>query len=157
MGTSNTLPNASRGLWSRNSPDKAELSQRLGRSGAFPRIEWGQYSLKGRSPEAKGFSGEEAKFLAYLQQLTLSLCHRLQESPRVAAFQAALQEHLEENPDVAADTERVEMLRYCLYTYCRIHPDFADFTLRERVKAASHMAGEFLRQLHRYTRTPAWP
>ena len=75
---------------------------------------------------------------------------QLHESPQVTVFKAALCEHLAENPDMAADREKVEMLQYCLYTYCRIHPDFADFSIEERVREAGKMAGEFLQQLGRY-------
>ncbi len=119
-----------------------------------PEVEWGQYPLPthiaGNDRNQKPFSLKDREALEHLKELTFSLYRQLHESPKVAAFKAALREHLEENPEMAADLEKVEMLQYCLYTYCRIHPDFADFTPKERVQEASRMACEFLNQLARY-------
>jgi hypothetical protein len=114
-----------------------------------PAIEWGQYPLP-KNVRNKGLAPEDVDALEYLKELTFNLYRQLHDSPKVAAFNAALREHLEENPELAADLEKVEMLQYCLYTYCRINPDFADFTPRDRVKEASKMACEFLSQLARY-------
>ncbi|MDI6852466.1 MAG: hypothetical protein QME75_02515 [Deltaproteobacteria bacterium] len=116
-----------RGLWSRTSPDKSELSKRI--------EDWTA------GPEEK--PGCQENFCQ-----SLELTANFQDSPKTEAFKAALREHLEEHPDLAADPEKILMLRYCLYTYCRIHPDFADFTLKARVREASRMAGQFLNQLN---------
>jgi hypothetical protein len=119
-----------------------------------PAIEWGQYPLPKSPAGAPGshrpLLHEDREALEYLQELTCTLYRQLHESPQVAVFKAALCEHLAENPDMAQDLEKVEMLQYCLYTYCRIHPDFADFPIEERVREAGKMAGEFLQQLGRY-------
>jgi hypothetical protein len=116
-------------LWSRISPDKSELSKRIG--------DW-----------TAGLEENPGYQESFFQPLELTV--DLQDSPKVAAFKAALREHLEEHPEMAADPEKMVMLQYCLYTYCRIHPDFAGFTPKARVKEASRMAGQFLSQLNRY-------
>lgn len=115
-----------------------------------PAIEWGRHPLPQNAKNPRGLSPEDADALEYLKELTFNLYRQLHDSPKVAAFNAALREHLEEHPDMAADLEKVGMLQYCLYTYCRIHPDFADFTIKERVQEASRMACQFLNQLNRY-------
>jgi Bifunctional DNA primase/polymerase, N-terminal len=114
-----------------------------------PPVEWGQYTLP-RTRDRQPLSPEEHETLVHLKEMTSTLYRHLQESPQVAAFKAALCEHLAENPDMAADLDKVEMLQYCLFTYCRINPDFADFTIKERVQEAGKMASEFLHQLTRY-------
>lgn len=58
--------------------------------------------------------------------------------------EAAIQECLEENPDLAADEQKVEMLRYCLKNYVNFHPDLMCLPLKERVAEACRMAREFL-------------
>ncbi len=124
---------AERGLWSRNSPDKSELSKRMGRR---------TMGLE----EDPGYKESFLQNLEYHKELT----RKLQDSLKAAAFKAALREHLEEHPEMAADQEKMEMLRYCLYTYCRIHPDFAGFTPKARVQEAGRMACQFLNQLNGY-------
>lgn len=93
---------------------------------------------------------------SFLQALAQrkELTRKLQDGLKAAAFKAALREHLEEHPEMAVDPQKMEMLRYCLYTYCRIHPDFADFTPKARVKEASRMACQFLNQLNVYLKEP---
>ncbi len=118
-----------------------------------PAVEWGQYPLPNAAGVAETrppLSHEDRQALEYLQGVTSVLYRQLHESPQVAAFKAALCEHLAENPDMARNLDKVEMLQYCLYTYCRINPDFADLTIKERVREASKMAGEFLRQLDKH-------
>ncbi len=56
----------------------------------------------------------------------------------------AMEECLLENPDIAADDRKREMVLYCLKNYVNIHPDFVDRPPRERVAEALRLAREFL-------------
>jgi hypothetical protein len=69
---------------------------------------------------------------------------KLQLDQRAGAMEEAIEECLLENPDIAADLHKKEMLLYCLKNYINIHPDFVDRPPQEKVAEALRMAREFL-------------
>lgn len=64
--------------------------------------------------------------------------------PSYQALQATFSACLENNPDLAGDPFKVQMVHYCFKNYVNIDPDLVDLSLQERVERASQMAREFL-------------
>jgi flagellar biosynthesis/type III secretory pathway protein FliH len=79
-----------------------------------------------------------------LEELNDTLKKKAQQSQKEDEIEAAIQECLEENPDLAEDRRKVEMLYYCLKNYVNFHPDLMGLPLKERVAEASRMARDFL-------------
>ncbi|MDI6852017.1 MAG: hypothetical protein QME75_00230 [Deltaproteobacteria bacterium] len=79
-----------------------------------------------------------------LDELNDTLKKRAQQSQKDEEVEAVIQECLEENPDLAGDRRKVEMLYYCLKNYVNFHPDLMGLPLKERVAEASRMARDFL-------------
>lgn len=118
-----------------------------------PDIEWGAAEppedvMAGPAPPGSPTPAEAAA-LEFLEELTSSLYHRFRRTQTTRDLEAAFKDHLTENPQLAADLEKVRMLHYCLFAYIKIHPDFCDFAPQERVLAASRLACDFLDQLAR--------
>jgi Bifunctional DNA primase/polymerase, N-terminal len=67
-----------------------------------------------------------------------------QQSRQVDEVDSAIQACLDENPDLAQDQRKVEMLYYCLKNYVNFHPDLMGLPIQERVAEASRMARDFL-------------
>uniref|UniRef100_A0A7C3SI99 Uncharacterized protein n=1 Tax=Desulfobacca acetoxidans TaxID=60893 RepID=A0A7C3SI99_9BACT len=87
--------------------------------------------------------------LAALQEGSLGelgqvLKKQAQRTQQEDELEVAIQECLEENPDLAADERKIEMMRYCLKNYVNFHPDLMSLPLKERVAEACRMAREFL-------------
>lgn len=51
---------------------------------------------------------------------------------------------LQNNPDLAQDPVKLQMVQYCFKNYVNINPDLSDLSLMERLERASQMAREFL-------------
>jgi hypothetical protein len=51
---------------------------------------------------------------------------------------------LQNNPDLAQDPAKLQMVQYCFKNYVNINPDLSDLSLMERLERASQMAREFL-------------
>jgi hypothetical protein len=79
-----------------------------------------------------------------LEELNDTLKRRAEQSQKEDEIEAVIQECLEENPDLAEDQRKVQMLYYCLKNYVNFHPDLMGLPLRERVAEASRMARDFL-------------
>jgi hypothetical protein len=52
---------------------------------------------------------------------------------------------LQNNPDLAGDPAKLQMVQYCFKNYVNIDPDLSDLSLPERLERASQMAREFLK------------
>lgn len=81
-----------------------------------------------------------------LEELNDVLKKRARQSQQEDEIEAAIQECLEDNPDLAGDQRNIDMLYYCLKNYVNFHPDLMGLPLRERVAEASRMARDFLGQ-----------
>lgn len=79
-----------------------------------------------------------------LQDLSDALKKTAKQVSQEDETEAAIQECLQENPDLAADEQKVKMLHYCLKNYVNFHPDLMCLPLKERVAEACRMAREFL-------------
>jgi hypothetical protein len=51
---------------------------------------------------------------------------------------------LQNNPDLAQDPVKLQMVQYCFKNYVNINPDLSDLSIMERLERASQMAREFL-------------
>jgi hypothetical protein len=78
------------------------------------------------------------------QDLGEAIKKQTQQSQQVDEVDSAIQTCLEENPDLADDQRKVEMLYYCLKNYVNFHPDLMGLPIQERVAEASRMARDFL-------------
>ena len=79
-----------------------------------------------------------------LEDFSDALKKKAMQSQKEDEVETAILECLEENPDLAEDVRKVEMLHYCLKNYVNFHPDLMGLPLRERVAEAGRMARDFL-------------
>ncbi len=79
-----------------------------------------------------------------LQDLSEALKKKSQHARQEDEIEAAIQECLQENPDLAEDERKVEMLRYCLKNYVNFHPDLMGLPPKQKVAEACRMARDFL-------------
>lgn len=79
-----------------------------------------------------------------LEDFSDALKKKAKQSQQEDEVETAILECLEENPDLAEDVRKVEMLHYCLKNYVNFHPDLMGLPLRERVAEAGRMARDFL-------------
>ncbi len=77
------------------------------------------------------------------------LKRKVQKSQQEEEIEEAIQECLAENPDLADDQRKIDMIYYCLKNYVNFHPDLMGLSLRERVAEACRMAREFLGESYR--------
>lgn len=89
----------------------------------------------------ENFSAQQA---GSLQDLTKVMKKKAQQTQQEEEIEAAIQECLKGNPDLAEDERKVEMLYYCLKNYVNFHPDLMGLPLRDRVAEACRMARDFL-------------
>ena len=83
-------------------------------------------------------SGDIAQAWASVMPSQAAQSHHRQE------IQAAAQEFLEQNPDLAGDRQTILMVIFCLKNYIAINPESAVLTFREKLDKAGKMARVFL-------------
>jgi hypothetical protein len=66
------------------------------------------------------------------------------KKPYIQAIQAAAGEFLNQNPDLAGDRNKVQMVIFCLKNYVSLNPENAALPFREKLDLAGIMAREFL-------------
>ncbi len=64
---------------------------------------------------------------------------------QIQEIQAAAGDFLNQNPDLAGDRHKVQMVVFCLKNYISLHPDNAALPFREKLDRAGIMAREFFR------------
>jgi len=64
---------------------------------------------------------------------------------QIQAIQAAAGDFLNQNPDLAGDRDKVQMVVFCLKNYVSINPENAALPFREKLDQAGIMAREFFR------------
>ena len=63
----------------------------------------------------------------------------------IQEIQAAAGDFLNQNPDLAGDRHKVQMVVFCLKNYISLHPDNAALPFREKLDRAGTMARDFFR------------
>ena len=58
--------------------------------------------------------------------------------------QAAFKEFLEQNPDLASDPRKIQILEYCLNNYININRELAALPIEVKLEKAGQMARNFL-------------
>jgi hypothetical protein len=71
--------------------------------------------------------------------------HNTNNKQQFQAIQAAAGDFLNQNPDLASDTDKVQMVLFCLKNYVSIDPGNAALPFREKLDQAGMMAREFFR------------
>jgi hypothetical protein len=64
---------------------------------------------------------------------------------QIQEIQAAAGDFLNQNPDLAGDRHKVQMVVFCLKNYISINPENAGLPFREKLNRAGVMAREFFR------------
>jgi hypothetical protein len=64
---------------------------------------------------------------------------------QIQEIQAAAGDFLQQNPDLASDRSKVQMVVFCLKNYISLNPDNAALPFREKLDRAGNMAREFFR------------
>ena len=64
---------------------------------------------------------------------------------QIQAIQAEAGDFLQQNPDLASDRHKVQMVVFCLKNYVSLNPDNAALPFREKLDRAGTMAREFFR------------
>ena len=64
---------------------------------------------------------------------------------QIQEIQAAAGDFLQQNPDLASDRTKVQMVVFCLKNYISLNPDNAALPFREKLDRAGNMAREFFR------------
>ncbi|HEY9072782.1 MAG TPA: hypothetical protein VIN67_01510, partial [Desulfobaccales bacterium] len=59
---------------------------------------------------------------------------------------AMVQDFLNDNPDLAGDQGKIQMVLFCLKNYISINPDYAGLPFRDKLEKAGQMARSFLGQ-----------
>jgi len=67
------------------------------------------------------------------------------KKPQLQAIQAAAGDFLNQNPDLAGDRDKVQMVVFCLKNYISLNPENAALPFREKLDRAGIMAREFFR------------
>jgi hypothetical protein len=67
------------------------------------------------------------------------------KNQQIQAIQAAAGDFLNQNPDLAGDRHKVQMVVFCLKNYVSLNPENAALPFREKLDRAGIMAREFFR------------
>ena len=67
------------------------------------------------------------------------------KNQQIQAIQAEAGDFLQQNPDLACDRHKVQMVVFCLKNYVSLNPDNAALPFREKLDRAGTMAREFFR------------
>ncbi len=67
-----------------------------------------------------------------------------QKSGKLQEVKATVQGFLSNNPDLAKDRSKVQMVLFCLKNYVSINPECASLSFREKLEKAGEMAKNFL-------------
>jgi hypothetical protein len=105
--------------------------------------QWEQY-FAGSSPSLSG-QGEkptEATVEFHWDAITGKNSDKKQQ---IQAIQAAAGDFLNQNPDLAGDQHKVQMVVFCLKNYVSINPENAALPFREKLDQAGIMARDFFR------------
>lgn len=104
--------------------------------------QWEQY-FAGSSPNLPG-QGEKPTGTTVEFSWDAIVGQNSDKKPHIQAIQTAAGEFLNQNPDLADDRHKVQMVIFCLKNYVSINPENAALPFREKLDLAGIMAREFL-------------
>jgi hypothetical protein len=67
-----------------------------------------------------------------------------QKTRKLQEVKTTVQDFLSQNPDMAEDQGKVQMVLFCLKNYVSINPEYAGLPFREKLEKAGEMARTFL-------------
>jgi len=97
------------------------------------------------SPEAKGFFPAHDRGPLVLP-CAASMAPQQQKTKKLQEVKSMVQDFFSENPDLAEDQDKVQMVLFSLKNYVSINPDFAGLSFRDKLEEAGQMARGFLTQ-----------
>ncbi len=97
------------------------------------------------SPEAKGSFPAPDRSLLGLPWVA-SMAPQQQKTKKLQEVKSMVQDFFSENPDLAEDQDKVQMVLFSLKNYVSINPDFAGLSFRDKLEEAGQMARGFLNQ-----------
>jgi hypothetical protein len=68
------------------------------------------------------------------------------KSKKLQEVKSMVQDFLSQNPDLAGDQNKVQMVLFCLKNYVSINPDYAGLSFRDKLEKAGQMARSFMGQ-----------
>ena len=71
---------------------------------------------------------------------------RRQETKKLQEVKSLVQDFLRQNPDLAEDQDKVQMVLFCLKNFVSSNADFAGLSFRDKLEKAGQMARNFLNQ-----------
>jgi len=102
---------------------------------------WEQY-FAGSSPSLQG-QGEKPTGATIEFNWDAITGKSSDKKPQIQAIQAAAGDFLNQNPDLAGDRHKVQMVVFCLKNYISLNPENAALPFREKLDRAGIMAREF--------------
>jgi len=97
------------------------------------------------SPEARGsFAAPDRGPLGL--PWAASMAPKQQKTRKLQEVKSMTMDFFSENPDLAEDQDKVQMVLFCLKNYVSIDPDFAGLSFRDKLEEAGQMARSYLNQ-----------
>jgi len=69
-----------------------------------------------------------------------------QKTKKLQEVKSMVQDFLSNNPDLAEDQDKVQMVLFSLKNYVSINPDFAGLSFLDKLEKAGQMSRSFLNQ-----------